>query len=124
MTRYAYLDNLRFLAIIGVLIHHYFSPALPGGYLGVYVFFAISGFLIANSLQHLNTISFYIKRLLRIFIPLVAIAHVYFFLFNAEASYTTIIKSFLLIEYNPQLGYTYAVLWSLFAEVGFYLLAP
>ncbi|TDE97587.1 acyltransferase [Occultella glacieicola] len=44
------LDGVRALAIIAVLIFHLRPLSLPGGYLGVDVFFVISGFLITTLL--------------------------------------------------------------------------
>lgn len=44
------LDGIRALAIIGVLIYHFTPTALPGGFLGVDVFFVLSGFLITTLL--------------------------------------------------------------------------
>lgn len=44
------LDGLRALAIIGVLVFHFTPRALPGGFLGVDVFFVVSGFLITTLL--------------------------------------------------------------------------
>ncbi|HET8601463.1 MAG TPA: acyltransferase family protein [Segeticoccus sp.] len=44
------LDGLRALAILGVLVYHLRSDSLPGGYLGVDVFFVVSGFLITTLL--------------------------------------------------------------------------
>jgi peptidoglycan/LPS O-acetylase OafA/YrhL len=40
------LDGLRALAVIAVIVYHANSSWLPGGYLGVEVFFVISGYLI------------------------------------------------------------------------------
>ena len=40
------LDGLRALAVIAVIIYHANSAWLPGGFLGVEVFFVISGYLI------------------------------------------------------------------------------
>ena len=44
------LDGLRALAVIAVLIYHARPGWLPGGFLGVEVFFVISGFIITRAL--------------------------------------------------------------------------
>ncbi|UFU05641.1 acyltransferase family protein [Ruania halotolerans] len=44
------LDGVRALAIVAVLIFHLRPHSLPGGYLGVDVFFVVSGFLITTLL--------------------------------------------------------------------------
>ena len=44
------IDGLRAIAVIAVIAEHFSSALLPGGYLGVDVFFVISGFVISSSL--------------------------------------------------------------------------
>jgi len=68
------IDGLRALAIISVVIYHFFPHIMPSGFLGVDIFFVISGYLITNhfiSLQKNNTINslriFYSRRIKRLF---------------------------------------------------------
>jgi len=55
--RLAGLDGLRALAVIAVVLFHFFPAVLPGGFIGVDVFFVISGFLITGLLvsEHTRT---------------------------------------------------------------------
>src|SRR5450432_3007248 len=46
------VDGLRALAIIPVVMFHAFPAIMPGGFVGVDIFFVISGFLISNILLH------------------------------------------------------------------------
>ncbi|MFC6356896.1 acyltransferase family protein [Luethyella okanaganae] len=49
-ARFSGLDGLRALAVAAVVAYHLFPQALPGGFVGVDVFFVISGFLITRLL--------------------------------------------------------------------------
>ncbi len=44
------INALRFFAIVLIVIYHLFRDVLPGGYIAVEIFFAISGFLIFSKL--------------------------------------------------------------------------
>jgi len=67
------IEGLRALAVISVLINHAFPNALPGGFVGVDIFFVISGYLIGRHLLQdiqagrLSILGFYAKRARRIF---------------------------------------------------------
>ena len=45
------IDGLRAFAVIAVIINHFNKSILPGGYLGVDIFFVISGYVITTSLS-------------------------------------------------------------------------
>ena len=134
------LDGLRALAVGAVLFSHWvpskFQFDIPFGYLGVLLFFVLSGFLITSGLirsrnaeNPQNEIKkFYIRRVLRIF-PLyyfvILLAH-----FNSIPSisdnliwHATYTSNFLYFfnQSWPQVG---SHLWSLSVEEQFYLFWP
>ena len=47
----AEIDGMRAFAVIAVIINHFNKNMLPGGYLGVDIFFVISGYVITSSLS-------------------------------------------------------------------------
>lgn len=67
------IDGLRAIAVLAVLVFHLHASALPGGFLGVDVFFAISGYVVTGSLLSQRGLGFwrligefYAKRFARI----------------------------------------------------------
>jgi peptidoglycan/LPS O-acetylase OafA/YrhL len=68
------LDGVRALAVASVVGYHFGFHALPGGFLGVDVFFVLSGYLITSLLlqEHaargsISLSGFYVRRLRRLF---------------------------------------------------------
>jgi peptidoglycan/LPS O-acetylase OafA/YrhL len=67
------IDGLRAVAILAVVIYHVFPNWLTGGFVGVDVFFVISGFLISRIIllgldrRDFSFLHFYANRVRRIF---------------------------------------------------------
>jgi len=89
------IDGLRAIAVGAVVIYHAFPKKFPGGFIGVDIFFIISGFLISTILfQGLDAgvfsiVDFYRRRIKRIFpalltILLFCLAFGWFFLLSDE----------------------------------------
>ena len=72
------IDGLRAIAVLSVILFHLKPELLPGGFIGVDIFFVISGYVISRSLSKADTTSlsnfilgFYKRRVLRIFPALI-----------------------------------------------------
>ena len=72
-TRVESLDGIRALAVVAVLAGHASYNHYPGGFLGVEVFFVLSGFLITTLLTRefrktgrISRRAFYMRRFLRL----------------------------------------------------------
>jgi len=72
------LDGIRAFSVIAVMLYHANIAWLPGGFLGVEVFFVVSGFLITSllieereSTQHIDLKQFWIRRARRLLPALV-----------------------------------------------------
>jgi len=73
------IDGLRALAVLGVVIHHAFPTLLPGGFVGVDIFFVISGYLITIILLQegqsgpFDLKRFYLRRIRRLLPALILV---------------------------------------------------
>lgn len=137
------LDGLRALACAVVVLHHIPMRFGVGGYIGVDVFFVLSGFLITrilrNEMHATNTINlreFYKRRLRRLTPALVLlclfVAQIYLVVPVAPNKHETVVGALLTVTYAgswakafgwASLGWL-AHTWSLSVEEHFYLFWP
>jgi len=142
------IDGLRGFAILGVLAFHFNQNLFPNGYLGVDIFFVISGFVITLSInknQEKNFISFLsyyyekrIKRLLPALLFYVLITSLFICLINPlpihqlRTAITSLVGISNIYLYNSSSGYftssgefnPFLQTWSLSVEEQFYLIFP
>jgi peptidoglycan/LPS O-acetylase OafA/YrhL len=78
------IDGLRAVAVVPVLAYHAFPGLIPGGFIGVDIFFVISGFLITGIIHQqmlgktFSIVDFYARRIRRIFPALIIVVLVTF----------------------------------------------
>jgi peptidoglycan/LPS O-acetylase OafA/YrhL len=142
------IDGIRAIAIISVVLFHGWSSVFPGGYVGVDIFFVISGYLITSIIftemkeGRFTYLRFYARRARRILPALLAVIVVTtaaaFLLFLPDdliengkiAIYTLLFGSNFRLAAEP--GYFHHSMqenpllhmWSLSVEEQFYLLWP
>ncbi len=96
LTHLRSLDGLRGVAVLAVILYHFSPGNAPGGFLGVDVFFVLSGFLITSLLvnewesnQRISLRHFWVRRarrLLPALIVVLAAVGVYALVFATEAN--------------------------------------
>lgn len=76
------LDGLRGIAVTGVILYHFFPNAVRGGFLGVSLFFVLSGYLIAVTSEcdwmtkQFHVLRFYKKRIKKIYPSLLIVVFI------------------------------------------------
>ncbi len=141
------IQRLRGIAVLAVVIYHS-GITLPGGFVGVDVFFVISGYVIAKSLQRqmneerrLSILAFYSRRFRRLvpnYVLVVTVtlvlSHLFFdpYLELPQIKWAAIFSFFASTNiyflftdrYDALVGNPLRHLWSLGVEEHFYLLLP
>jgi peptidoglycan/LPS O-acetylase OafA/YrhL len=142
------IDGLRAWAILSVIFFHAFPEVLPGGFVGVDIFFVISGFLISKIIfqglvrNNFSFLEFYTHRVRRIFPALIVVllsvaifgwfalvANEYAQLGKHGAGGVAFINNILLWREDGYFGAPSELkplmhLWSLGVEEQFYLIFP
>ena len=133
------LDGLRAVAILLVVAFHAGIPGFSGGFLGVDLFFVLSGFLITSLLLteydragQLDVYRFFARRSLRLYPALILLVFLYLLVAPfAWPSYDYHLRDGVVsLLYLSDYGYAFEIphilrhTWSLAVEFHFYLLWP
>jgi peptidoglycan/LPS O-acetylase OafA/YrhL len=142
------LDGLRAIAVISVVFYHFFPASAKFGFLGVDIFFVISGYLITSiifkdiSAKKFSFINFWCKRIRRLFPALIAtlfVTYIFSIFILLPDEFEKLGKhmfssAFFFYNFNlfTETGYFESTaktklllhLWSLSVEGQFYLLWP
>ena len=142
------IDGLRAFAVVTVIINHFNKDILPGGYLGVDIFFVISGYVITSSLfrrpnkNFADFISgFYARRIKRLipalafFVIIISVAICFFNpqpINTLRTGITSLFGLSNLYLFKHSIDYfadstdlnTFTHTWSLGVEEQFYLIFP
>ena len=142
------IDSLRGYAVIAVILYHFKVPFFQGGYIGVDIFFVISGYLITSIIfreimdKKFDFINFYERRIRRIipilfFVLIISIlVQNKLFLYDEKIDFYKIILSIIFFVSNlwfaqsgsyfePDVSNSHLLhTWSLSIEEQFYLIFP
>ncbi len=138
------LDGIRTVAIAFVVLYHFHVPGFRGGFIGVNVFFVLSGYLITTLLLHerartgrIRLPAFWLRRLLRLYPALLVMVLVGVLLWQVVdggggATLDPSASAGLVLSYTGNLARAYAHIsqgifsptWSLSMEEQFYLVWP
>ncbi len=109
------IDGLRAIAVLSVILFHINAKWIPGGFLGVDIFFVISGYLITliltkevDETHQINIVNFYKRRIKRI-IPALLFVLI-----------PTFIAGFLLFAPDDLLALSKSIIWSFFSAANIY----
>lgn len=129
------IDGLRALAVLAVMGFHYLPQRFIGGYIGVDLFFVISGFVITSALQRelvangtISLRNFYARRFFRIVPPLgvmiggVLLVTGWRFAGQAALALLSIMNWYRV--FSNDTGAVFGHTWSLSIEEQFYLIWP
>lgn len=142
-------DGIRTIAVVGVILYHLFPTILHGGYLGVPIFFVLSGYLITDLLrqewlqnEQIDVKDFYVRRMKRLYpglIAMLAISTAYITLFQQDLLNNirnAVVSSLLYYNNWWQIfrGFSYfdhfaaqspfTHIWSLAVEAQYYFILP
>lgn len=116
------IDGLRAVAVLSVLIYHAFPDWLPGAFVGVDVFFVISGYLISNVLFQSPThhasqlLDFYVRRVRRLY-PALAVV-----LFSVWVLgwFTLLAEELAMVGKHMAGGAAFVANWAFWSESGYF----
>lgn len=135
--RIEFLDWLRAVAALLVILGHSNNPIAPGGAIGVSIFFVLSGYLIASILLRENMLTpgniakFLLRRIARVY-PMyavqIAIVVGSFWILgspNLQPAFSAV-PGLLTFTSEPGswTGYSFGILWTLSVEFWFYVTFP
>ena len=109
------IDGLRAIAVLSVILFHINTKWIPGGFLGVDIFFVISGYLITliltkevDETHKINIANFYKRRIKRIFPALLFVL------------IPTFIVGYSLFSPSDMMALSKSIFWSVFSMANIY----